>query len=594
MAKPTINPNQLGDLVPKCAHEDDWPSLDMGPKYQEQLKEITHKTTAVRNRWKCGLLPTWHDSATEISEDLSAFRAPAFNCAVHLSGGNVGVLRMHSWTKSCALFLRLKRTDWFAWADKNKVPRSAGRVFTKRMDRELGKKVLMDARAFKLGDSSVHHPSVLALLCTMSRHSWLHMATHLTEPQGVSSIDEVDAFTLVALPPLPAEFEQCLGLLGHSAAFVKDNAGSDDDEVSLSTRRDAKPIDEAWGPNCPGDQVIGSLAHLFEEGATSIRQLAQPDLFVHGLSKFDCYSRDHARVLERMQRASDAAAPAARPKPSADAMAYLDPSDDEGAVAAAPAPAPALAPAAPKTKAKTPAPQRQRPPQATLRAPPKKKKKNASDSDELSDSGDGSESLSETSEEEEETSSSDDSGDEDDEEDDDKGSKRPAMRGSSSGSELSEFESPAATPPPKKRPRPTADATTTPTPPSRPLTVADANGDQALRSVLSEMAKPFCERVERLCNGRGIAMFSEHNRLKADMHLLQEARTPVAFCAAMISIGNTLSDLQAERFSKSCHILVDREAAHRLRGLAAQTSQFADAVHSALSGPGGLGSAVEE
>lgn len=89
-------------------------------------------------------------------------------------------------------------------------------------------------------------------------------------------------------------------------------------------------------------------------------------------------------------------------------------------------------------------------------------------------------------------------------------------------------------------------------------------------------------------------MFSEHNRLKADMRLLQEARTPVAFCAAMISIGNTLSDLQAERFSQSYHILVDREEAHRLRGLAAQSSQFAEAVHAVLSGPGGLGGAVEE
>jgi enhancing lycopene biosynthesis protein 2 len=124
--------------------------------------------------------------------------------------------------------------------------------------------------------------------------------------------------------------------------------------------------------------------------------------------------------------------------------------------------------------------------------------------------------------------------------------------------------------------------------------VPDVNGDQALQSVLAEMATPFCERVERLCNGRGIAMFSQHNRLKADMHLLQQARTPVAFCAAMISIGNTLSDLQAERFSSSRFVLVNREEAHRLLGLAAQTSQFADAVHSALSRPGGFGSAAEE
>ena len=47
----------------------------------------------MRNRWKCGFLPTWHTSATENSEDLSAFDAPAFNYAVHLSGGNVGHAR---------------------------------------------------------------------------------------------------------------------------------------------------------------------------------------------------------------------------------------------------------------------------------------------------------------------------------------------------------------------------------------------------------------------------------------------------------------------------------------------------------------------
>ena len=40
MAKPTINPNELGDLVPRSVHEDNWPSLDMGPKYQEQLSSV--------------------------------------------------------------------------------------------------------------------------------------------------------------------------------------------------------------------------------------------------------------------------------------------------------------------------------------------------------------------------------------------------------------------------------------------------------------------------------------------------------------------------------------------------------------------------
>ena len=583
VAKALVNPNELGDLVPKCVHEDSWPSRDMGPKYQEQLKEISHRTVAVRNRWKCDWLPMWPLSAAnqEISADMAAFSNAAYYCAVHLSGGNVGVLRMDSGTGDCALFLRLKRADWFAWADKNKVPRSAGRAFTKRMDRELGKKMLMDARACKLGLFNVHHPSVLALLCTMSKHNWLNLADERTEPPGLPKVDKMCTFTLVALPPLPAEFEQCLGLLGHSAAFVKDNAGSDDDEVSLSTRNDAKPIDKVWGTISAGDQVIGSLAHLFEEGATVIHQLANPSLFAHGLANFNGAALTHGRFLDRMQRATNAAP--LPPLYPGDETSYLDPSDDEeAAAAAAEAPATTAPAAAAAPKATTPAPrkqqQQQQPKQPKARAPPRKKKR-GSDSDELSDSDESSGSGSDTSEEEDATSSSGDSDDSDGSEDGE--GARPLRENASSSSP----DSPSPTASRKRARQEFASA---------PAAAPDLNGDQALHSVLAEMAKPFCERVERLCNGRGIALFSEHNRLKADMRLLKEARTPVAFCAAMISIGTTLSDLQAERFSQSCHILVDREEAHRLRGLAAQSSQFAEAVHAVLSGPGGLGSALEE
>jgi len=613
MAKLVINPNELGDLVPKCTHEDSWPLRNMGPKYQEQLREICHRTAAVRNRWKCDWLPLFvHDRATETSDNVAAFEKAAHVCAVHLSGGNVGVLRMDGRTGDCALFLRLKRADWFAWADKHKVPRSRQCAFTKRMDHELGKKMLMDARAFKLGLLSVHHPSVLALLCTMSRHNWLRLVDDRVFPE-VATLQKMGSFTLVALPPLPAEFEQCLGLLGHSAAFVKDNAGSDDDEVSLSTRSDAKPTDQAWGTISAGDKVVGSLAHLFEEGAAIMHQLANPSLFAHGLAEFNGAALSHGRFLDKIQRGAKAG-PLPPLKPG-DEASYLDPSDDDEPAAAAalaaaapaaapaPAPAPAAAPApalapAPKSKpvASKPKPKAARDAGSTSRAAPNKRKR-GSDSDEFSDSDeDASQSLSDTSEEEEEDGSSSSSSDDDDNDNGGGGggggggaNTGPAPRASvhvaattTGASVSSDSDSPSPTASRKR-------ARTEPAP-----AVPDVNGDQALQSVLAEMAKPFCERVERLCNGRGTAMFSQHNRLKADMHLLQQARTPVAFCAAMISIGNTLSDLQAERFSSSCFVLVNREEAHRLRGLAAQTSQFADAVHSALSGPGGLGSAVEE
>jgi hypothetical protein len=575
MAKSTINPNELGDLVPKSVHEDHWPSLDMGPKYQEQLKEIAHKTKAVRDRWKCGLLPTWHSPETEISEDLSAFSTPAFFCAVHLSGGNVGVLRVNGRTGDCALFLRLKRADWFAWADKHKVPRIAGRAFTKRMDRELGKKMLMDTRAFKLGPSNVHHPSVLALLCTMSRHDWLSVTDEPTELLGLTSISLMGTFTLVALPPLPAEFEQCLGLLGHSAAFVKDNAGSDDDEVSLSTRNDAKPLDEAWGTNCPGDKVIGSLAHLFEEGATSIRQLAQPGLFMHGLSDFDCYSPHHACLLERMQSAANA-----KPLPPlypGDEASYLDPSDDEEAlVAAVPAPAPAAA--APKAKTKSVAPRlHQQQKQPKVRAPPKKKKKNGSDSDELSDSDDTSESGSDTSEEDDATSSSGDSdddgdsGDSDDEEEEEEEDERPLHENAlSSNSDHS--PSPMAS---RKRAR------AKPTP-----SVPDVNGDQALLRVLVEMAKPCCEQLKQLDRDHGISDHTAtHGQLSGDVELLQTARTPVALLAASLSINATLAECLRNHYTQPDCCVIDYQNAHRLHQMAMQAKRFVEEVERTLAPP---------
>ena len=100
---------------------------------------------------------------------------------------------------------------------------------TSRSTPQLGALILRgSARAFELGSTGVHHPWVLALLCTMSANDWLDYVV-----ERDSSYDDpttkIGRFTLVALPPLPAEFEQCLGIMGHSAAFVKD-----DDDAALS------------------------------------------------------------------------------------------------------------------------------------------------------------------------------------------------------------------------------------------------------------------------------------------------------------------------------------------------------------------------
>ena len=196
--------------------------------------------------------------------------------------------------------------------------------------------------------------------------------------------------------------------MGHSAAFVKDNAGSDDDEVSLSTRSDAKPIDKVWGAISGGDKVIGSLAHLFEEGATVIHQLADPALFAHGMASFNGAALSHGRFLDKMQRAATHRAPPLPPPLPpplypGDEASYLDPSDDEEPAETAPAAAPVALPAQGRDTPLRGSPQTQ--PKAC--APPKKKRK-GSDSDELSDSDESSASGSDTSEEEDATSSSND------------------------------------------------------------------------------------------------------------------------------------------------------------------------------------------
>ena len=77
-------------------------------------------------------------------------------------------------TGHCTLFLRLKRADWLAWADKNKVAApSAEYAFHKPLDPKLGAMILLAAQRLRAGATGVHHPWVLALLCTMSGNDWL-------------------------------------------------------------------------------------------------------------------------------------------------------------------------------------------------------------------------------------------------------------------------------------------------------------------------------------------------------------------------------------------------------------------------------------
>ena len=567
MVRP-VDPNEVGDLVPMFSDEH-WPSRDMGPTYQEQLKELAHKTAAVRSRWKCDLLPM-DDSPLKV-----AFKRTAHICAVQLSGGNVGVLRMDPETGDCHLFLRLKRTDWFAWADRSPlVSRTDGRVFSKRVDDALGKKMLMDARGFTLGLWDVHHPHALSLLCTMSKHGWLDYAKGFVRSRADDD-PQMGAFTLVALPPLPAEFEQCLGLLGHSAAFVND--ADDDIDVPLSGDWNAKPIPKVWGTNLAGDLVKGPLAHHFEQGAREVGKHAAPFLFALHIPDFNKFAPVQKNILDGLRCATNTVP--LRPEPASESpQPYLYPSDNEEELAAAVAAAATEAvpmveeePSPPPSPSPPPPPpprQRTNPPAARR---PKRGRAKASDSDDLSDSDEDDTSENETSEEEDSSSGSDDSS---------SSSYSGSSSSSSSGSGTeSQSGSPDVPPPPaSKRARSKAPATAVVAP------APDLNSDQGLLTVLAEMAKPCCERLKKLKRSHGVGLTARHhNQVIDDLKLLEEAASPVALLAAALNIVTTLADIQADRFRGDA-VLVRRAEAQRLCALAAQTGEFAEAVRTLLDG----------
>ena len=566
MTRPTINPNDVGDLVPMWAEgQNGWRPLVKDNTYNTQLKELIHKTPAIRKRWTAHRLPLARDSF--FSKNLSS---ADYMCAVQLTGNTVGVLKIAPVTGHCTLFLRLKRAEWLAWADKNKVDRTNTEyAFHKPLDAKFGATILRSARAFELGSTGVHHPWVLALFCTMSVNDWLDYVVERDSCYD-DPTNKIGNFSLVALPPLPVEFEQCLCIMGHSAAFVKD-----DDDLTLSDRCDSQPLDRLWGNPVAGGLVLDSCAHLFAQGATRIGGWASGNLFTETLPDLDKYTKYGKEVLDRLRSlagagtasatstasASAAAAPAVAVEalaPSGRHGSLLDSdsdSDDDDRAPPNPAtpprpltpPSPPAAPAAPK-KRDRPVPRAQ--------APRKKKKPASSDSDDdvVEDDNDSSNSN-ETSEEEDDDSSSDED----------------ASGGASSAS-----SSPAAT---------TTAAAATASEPSSSSTVPALPGlmnDPALLAVLAEMAKPCCERLKKLKRSHGVAYKARHhNQLNDDLKLLETATSPVAFLASMINIVTTLADIQSDRFRGDA-VLVRCSEAERLCGLAAQAGEFVEGVRELL------------
>jgi outer membrane biosynthesis protein TonB len=590
MSKPAINPNEVGDLVPLLAYgQNGWQPVLSDTTYDTHLKEIFHKTPAVRKRWTAHRLPLDRDTLAGRS-----LKSMGYTCAVQLGETTVGVLKIAPVTGNCTLFLRMKRAMWLPWAQKNKADSNyAHSAFIKQLDPEVGALILRGARAFDLGSTGVHHPWVLALLCTMSANDWLDYPVEGDNSHG-DPTTKIGTFSLVALPPLPAEFEQCLCIMGHSAAFVKD-----DDDVTLSDLKDTTALAARWGNHVAGGLVVDSCAHLFEQGAASMPTYADVKLFaeiIPGLNENAEFALD---VLEKLRTAAlqSAGSPPSPPSPpssssssspSAAVPAPAPPremvcdgslldsdSDESGDDAPPPPPKPPPPPPPPKAAPKaTPKPaaapskKRNAPSSGKARAAPPRKRRASSDSDDDNDDSDeDSSSSAETSEEEDDDSSSDEN--------------------SAEGEGLSSASSsPAATATATATAGvPVASSSSSSSAPTTATVMAattSAMSDPALLTVLAEMTKPCCERLKKLKRSHAVGFKARHhNQLNDDLKLLEAATSPVALLASMINIVTTLADIQSDRFRGDA-VLVRCSEAERLCGLATQAGEFVEGVRELL------------
>ena len=553
--------------------------------YNAHLKELVHKTPAIRNRWTVHRLPLQQDSFFEKS-----LTAADYVCAVQLTGNTVGVLKIAPVTGHCTLFLRLKRAEWLAWADKNKVRRTNTEyAFHKTLDAKLGAMILRSARAFELGSTGVHHPWVLALLCTMSFNDWLDYVVERDSSYD-DPTNKIGRFTLVALPPLPAEFEQCLGIMGHSAAFVKD-----DDDVALSALTDTTKLAARWGNHVAGGLVVDSCAHLFEQGAGYLDQSIYADekLFTETVPDLDQNTKYGKEVLDHLRSLADGGRRFSPPPLRLHLRRRGQPrrpqhlqhlramdrcwirtttaaTDDD--VRAPPNPTTPPRPPTPPSPPEAPAAPKKRSRPASNATAPRKKKPTSSDSDE------------DAAEEDNDSSEEDETSEEDD---DDSSSDEDAAGGD--GGAVSASSSPAAV----------AVSTTTTTTTTTTAAAAAASepsssaaaapalpglmSDPALLSVLAEMVRPCCARLKKLKrNHHGVGlMVRHHNQLIDDLKLIEEATSPVALLAAALNIINTLADIQADRFRGDA-VLVRCSEAERLCALATQAGEFAMGVRELL------------
>lgn len=269
--------NSLGDLVPVLQSSN-------GSAHAERsvlltlLDQLHAKSSAsMHKNWQV-------DTGKPPVLGQEGMREPAHTCVVQLQDKTIGVLKVAA-NGGCTLFVRLNRPHASQMADRDNVPRDAPRTFRRPLTIAQTIGVLRGAQPFCLKAGEVHHPHALSLLCSMTRAKWLAMDT---EP-GYAIV--VPSCTLVALTPLPRNFEQCLVLMGWKAAYTPH-------DKALWT---AQAVDRSvWGET-HADMFVCDVAPKFADAARELAACADPAVFTQHIPQLNSKSKAGGRALDAVQ-----------------------------------------------------------------------------------------------------------------------------------------------------------------------------------------------------------------------------------------------------------------------------------------------------
>ena len=302
------NHNSIGDLVP------------MHRKMSGSSKPLEKVLSAAIDATPDGSSEGWRVMPAPLVRELQQFlMEPAYTCVVQLPGDPavVGVLKVAE-GGHCTLFLRMGRDLLTKWATKHNEDSvaTARRVFFKpNLPTELACAILSKARPFCLVPGQVHHPYALSILCSMSLGKWL---VPPLETNDLRIPDACGSLCLVALPPLDANLEQCLCLLGHKATFGNEAGGADsddEDDVPLS----AKVNQNVWGET-HGSCWQQEYADKFKAAAEIFGNYSHPNALKEIVPDLNACAGQGAYALEKMTKAFAAALKASKekaPSPSA-------------------------------------------------------------------------------------------------------------------------------------------------------------------------------------------------------------------------------------------------------------------------------------